>query len=139
MKLGIYKHCKGALYEVIAIARDSNDFKKEDVIYKSLTDSDFPAGTIWRRSKEEFVNNHRSGAKRFEYLKPSIQSSTINWIYDKPCPKDGEWYLRWYKEYKALLQIRYNENSGHWQSHSEMYYEYELSKAWAYTIEGPKE
>lgn len=54
--LGIYRHRKGCLYEVIAIGRSSNDCHQKIVVYKSLEDSDFPAGTIWVRPLTEFNN-----------------------------------------------------------------------------------
>lgn len=60
-----YRHCKGKLYEIVCIARDSDDCTKEIVVYKSLDDSDFPIGTIWIRPIKEFTNNHRTGVKRF--------------------------------------------------------------------------
>ena len=48
-------HKKGGLYEVIALARSSNDCKQELVVYESLEDSDdFPRGTVWVRSRTEF-------------------------------------------------------------------------------------
>lgn len=62
----IYKHWKGASYLVKFVGRDSNDCHKLIVGYESLEDSDFPAGTLWIRDLEEFVDTHPSGNKRFE-------------------------------------------------------------------------
>jgi hypothetical protein len=53
---GKYKHYKGNIYEVIAIARDSGDPQKELVVYKALYDSpEFGSNQIWARSKEDFL------------------------------------------------------------------------------------
>jgi hypothetical protein len=51
---GIYKHKNGNKYEVLMIGYNSNDCDQRLVIYKSLEDSDFPAGTIWVRTLKEF-------------------------------------------------------------------------------------
>jgi hypothetical protein len=63
IKPGIYQHSKsGKKYEVIGIARYSEDPHKEFVIYKQLYDSalhpegtKLPAGTLWVRPKEMFL------------------------------------------------------------------------------------
>ena len=69
MKLGFYKHFKGRVYEVIGVGRDSSDCTKQIVIYKSLINSDFPAGTIWCRGIEEFEDIHPiKKVKRFTYI-----------------------------------------------------------------------
>lgn len=53
---GKYKHYKGNFYEVVAVARDSEDPQKELVVYKALYDSpDFGPNQIWVRPKEEFL------------------------------------------------------------------------------------
>ena len=51
---GIYQHKRLGIYEVVAIGRDANNYSQQLVIYKSLTDSKFLAGTIWVRTIEEF-------------------------------------------------------------------------------------
>jgi len=59
-----YKHFKGEnkIYEIIAISLDCEDSNKIDVIYKQLYKTiDFPVGTIWKRSLENFI-----GYKEFE-------------------------------------------------------------------------
>jgi len=69
MKLGFYRHFKGAVYEVIGVGRDTSDPTKEIVIYRSIVDSDFKAGTIWCRPLEEFNDIHPiQKVKRFVYL-----------------------------------------------------------------------
>ena len=51
-----YKHYKGNLYEVIAVARDSEDPPKKLVVYKALYDSpEFGSNQVWVRSKEDFL------------------------------------------------------------------------------------
>ena len=51
MKLGIYKHYKGNVYEVIGIAKHSEDLS-EMVVYQSVVD-----GQMWVRSKEMFLEH----------------------------------------------------------------------------------
>mgnify|MGYP001593614903 CR=1 FL=1 len=63
---GKYKHYKGNFYEVIAIARDSEDPQKELVVYKALYDSpDFGPNQIWVRPKEEFLGEVTKDEKIF--------------------------------------------------------------------------
>jgi hypothetical protein len=52
-----YRHFKGEdkIYEIIAIARDCDNPERMSVIYKSLYEGEYPVGTIWRRSLEEFI------------------------------------------------------------------------------------
>ncbi len=67
---GKYKHYKGNYYEVIAVARDSENPEKELVVYKALYDSpDFGKNQIWVRPKEEFlgiVTKNGNTCLRFE-------------------------------------------------------------------------
>ncbi len=63
---GKYKHYKGNLYEVIAVARDSEDPKKELVVYKALYDSpEFGKEQVWVRPKEEFLGEVTKDGKTF--------------------------------------------------------------------------
>jgi hypothetical protein len=48
MELGIYKHCKGGLYEVIGLATES-DTEAEVVVYKSVE-----TGRLFTRNKSIF-------------------------------------------------------------------------------------
>lgn len=71
MELGKYKHYKGNLYEVIAVAHHSETLE-EMVVYKALYDTpDFGYGAIWIRPKtmfnEEVLVNEK-WIKRFEKL-----------------------------------------------------------------------
>lgn len=61
LKLGVYKHYKGGLYEVIAIAENENILGTWFVIYKSLKD-----GRIWQRGLNNFTENIGPTIPRFE-------------------------------------------------------------------------
>lgn len=65
-----YKHYKGNLYEVVAVARDSEDPQKELVVYKALYDSpEFGKEQTWVRPKKEFLEEVTKEGKtrlRFE-------------------------------------------------------------------------
>ena len=71
MELGKYKHFKGNLYEVIAIAKHSETLE-EFVVYKALYESDKTKfGQVWIRPKSMFleqveVNNKK--VPRFEKI-----------------------------------------------------------------------
>jgi len=61
-----YKHYKGNLYEVVAVARDSGNPQKELVAYKALYDSpEFGKNQVWVRSKEEFLAEVAKNGKTF--------------------------------------------------------------------------
>ena len=47
---GLYRHFKGHVYEVIAIAKDSENLK-DKVIYKNIDTNE-----LWVRDKEEFLS-----------------------------------------------------------------------------------
>ncbi|MFV0627178.1 MAG: DUF1653 domain-containing protein [Alphaproteobacteria bacterium] len=71
MKLGKYKHFKGNLYEVVGIARYSEDIDKQFVVYKSLYTKQFPEGQLWVRPYEMFneeIERDGKKMKRFEYV-----------------------------------------------------------------------
>lgn len=71
MKLGKYKHYKGNLYEVIDVARYSEDHMQEFVVYKSLYEGDYPYGQVWIRPKAMFLENVEKDGNvfpRFEYI-----------------------------------------------------------------------
>lgn len=52
--IGIYRHYKGGLYRVHALARMESTLEPA-VVYESLQDSgEFPEGTIWVRPLKEF-------------------------------------------------------------------------------------
>ncbi|HAV11543.1 MAG TPA: DUF1653 domain-containing protein [Candidatus Moranbacteria bacterium] len=57
MKLGKYKHFKGGIVEVIAIAHHSETLE-DIVVYKALYECrDFGKGSIWVRPKQMFLEN----------------------------------------------------------------------------------
>ena len=63
---GRYKHYKGNLYEVIGMARDSEDPQKQLVVYKALYDSpEFGNNQVWVRSKEDFLEEITKDGKTF--------------------------------------------------------------------------
>ena len=66
IKLGKYKHFKGSIYEVLGEGVHT-ETKELLVLYKSFSGSDkYPAGTIWARPKEMFLDN----VKRKDYEGP---------------------------------------------------------------------
>jgi len=71
MELGTYKHYKGNLYEVIAVAHHSETLE-EMVVYKALYETpDFGYGAIWVRPKSMFneeVLINEKWVQRFEKL-----------------------------------------------------------------------
>ena len=63
VKLGIYKHFKGGVYQVIENALDSETLE-EVVVYKSLND-----GSIWVQPAYMFLEYvARADGPRFTYL-----------------------------------------------------------------------
>jgi len=53
----IYEHFKGGDYEVLDIARDCENPSKKVVVYKSLYEhEEYPRGTVWTRSLDDFVS-----------------------------------------------------------------------------------
>lgn len=72
IKLGKYRHFKGKEYEVIGVARDSEDPNKEYVVYHALYDSEeFGNRQLWIRPLEKFLGTttiNGKEIKRFEYI-----------------------------------------------------------------------
>lgn len=65
IKLGNYKHFKGKVYEVVALARHSETLE-ELAIYKDQADN------YWARPKKMFLENIEVNGKkipRFEFIK----------------------------------------------------------------------
>lgn len=65
IKLGIYKHFKGGIYEVLCIAKNSETLE-DMVVYKSLKDD-----SIWVRPLSmwnEIVIKNNQEYKRFTYV-----------------------------------------------------------------------
>jgi len=67
-----YRHFKGGIYEIVAVARDCEDPKKEFVVYKMLYKSPkYPVGTVWAREKNNFLEEITRDGKtlwRFEEI-----------------------------------------------------------------------
>ncbi len=66
-----YIHFKGGEYKIVAVAKDCDEPLREYVIYESLYDSeDFPKGTIWMRSLENFCGHKEiNGTKIKRFVK----------------------------------------------------------------------
>ena len=75
--LGIYKHYKGGLYNVIAIGRDAST-TREMVVYHPMGDPKYNSG-IWIRSAKEFNEcmelTHDENVKRFSFVRESYFSN----------------------------------------------------------------
>lgn len=61
---GLYQHYKGGKYEVLGVARFSEDPHQEFVVYKALYESKLepdgivlPSGSLWIRPKEMFAES----------------------------------------------------------------------------------
>lgn len=72
IKLGIYQHYKGGLYEVIGVSHHSETLEKF-IVYRALYDSkDFGKNAIWVRPYEMFFEKVEFKGKevpRFKYLR----------------------------------------------------------------------
>lgn len=78
IKLGKYKHFKGHLYNVIGVAKHSEDPKKEFVVYE-YTDKDGKM-QLWIRPKEMFLEEVEVGGKkvpRFKYIGKILQTPGV--------------------------------------------------------------
>ncbi len=68
LKLGKYKHFKGNLYEVVAVARHSETLE-EFVVYKALYDNEL--SIFWVRPKAMFIGRVSVNGReidRFEFI-----------------------------------------------------------------------
>jgi hypothetical protein len=80
LDLGAYRHKDGCLYEVLSVGRNSDDAGQQMVVYVSLEDSEFPAGTLWTKPLREFK---RPG--RFFKVETSVGCTWESG--NEPCPK----------------------------------------------------
>lgn len=64
---GYYKHYKNKLYQVLDLAKHSEDLSPM-VIYKSLYDN--PLSKVWARPQDMFLEKLESGEPRFQLLRP---------------------------------------------------------------------
>ncbi|HRG59020.1 MAG TPA: DUF1653 domain-containing protein [Bacteroidia bacterium] len=71
VEIGIYKHYKGKLYEVIGIANHSETLE-EMVVYRALYDGQFGKNSLWVRPLKMFTEEievNSKKVKRFELVK----------------------------------------------------------------------
>lgn len=72
VKLGRYQHYKGKYYEVIGVARHSENLKKL-VVYRGLyVSKEFGKNSLWVRPLEMFVDKVEVGGKkvpRFKFVR----------------------------------------------------------------------
>lgn len=65
--LGRYKHFKGNIYEVVALAHDCEDPDKIVVVYKSEYETPkYPKGTIWVRPINNFTETVQRDGESFQ-------------------------------------------------------------------------
>lgn len=67
---GLYAHYKGKHYEVVDVARD-HETTEPVVVYKTLYEGNFPAGSLWVRPLKMFTENVTVNGKivpRFKYI-----------------------------------------------------------------------
>ncbi len=50
-----YKHFKGGEYRIVMLAKDCENPKRTIVVYEQLYQNEFPRGTVWIRSLEDFA------------------------------------------------------------------------------------
>jgi hypothetical protein len=70
LKIGKYRHYKGKDYEVVGVARHSENLE-ELVVYRALYKGDFPEGQLWVRPKSMFLETVEFDGKvvpRFEFI-----------------------------------------------------------------------
>lgn len=68
---GRYRHFKGKEYQVLGVARFSEDPEQKFVVYRALYKSEFGENVMWVRPLEMFVEEvERDGkrVKRFELI-----------------------------------------------------------------------
>lgn len=72
VRIGKYRHYKGNLYEVVGVARNSEDPKEEFVVYRALYNSEeFGDRVLWVRPKSMFmgaVSKEGKNVPRFSYV-----------------------------------------------------------------------
>ena len=72
IKSGKYQHYKGNFYEVLGVAKNSENKVEDFIVYKQLYDgSEFPMGTLWVRPKEMFLGQvevNGQKAPRFKFI-----------------------------------------------------------------------
>jgi len=70
VKPGLYRHYKGKEYEVLGVARHSENLE-ELVVYRALYASEFGKDALWVRPKSMFLEKVKVGdteVPRFDYV-----------------------------------------------------------------------
>ncbi len=104
IKLGKYQHYKGNSYEVLGVAKSSENKDENFVIYKQLYDGpEFPMGTLWVRPKEMFfeqVEINGQKVPRFKFIRENLLAEVEHDIVQKKksskpvsSPKEMKSYL----------------------------------------------
>jgi hypothetical protein len=81
VRMGIYRHYKGPLYQVIGLAHDANDENRRCVVYIPLQlDGAHLGPRMAVRTLENFVasGGHWPGQRRFVYLGPELTQEMID-------------------------------------------------------------
>lgn len=73
IKLGLYKHFKGTIYEVIGIATHS-ETQEQLVIYRPVSDKN----KLWARPLEMFTS--KVDKNKYPNVKQEYRFEPINWI-----------------------------------------------------------
>lgn len=73
LSIGIYRHYKGKLYEVLGVARHSETLE-ELVLYKALYETEFGKDSLWVRPKAMFLETvvvNSENVPRFAFVEAS--------------------------------------------------------------------
>lgn len=79
LKIGLYRHYKGKMYEVLALSRHSETLQ-ELVVYKALYHCEFGEGSLWVRPKDMFLESVLVDGKyqpRFEFIDKTIMGGLM--------------------------------------------------------------
>jgi predicted MPP superfamily phosphohydrolase len=79
IQLGMYRHYKGGLYQVVAVGKNEGT-AQDEVIYRAMHRSEFGERTWWTRAATEFgstVEHNGETVPRYKYLGPSPRHRLI--------------------------------------------------------------
>ncbi|MEK6886724.1 MAG: DUF1653 domain-containing protein [Nanoarchaeota archaeon] len=64
---GIYEHFKEKKkYQVICLARDSENSKREIAVYRALYEGEYGKGTIWTRELSDFLGYKEKDGRKIK-------------------------------------------------------------------------